>query len=335
MKPIVFPGSLDLENSLAMAAQIQGLAPGSEYLFDFTRIRWIGPFGMVLLSTCLEDAVSRLGPQSIYAQGHRERHYMAHMGFFRAFGLKHGNAPGQAKGSSSYRPITDIECNPYYSQSVQGGVALGELMEEQAKQITSVLIQQVEGDLFDTLTFAIREILRNALEHSQTKVVRYCAQFWPDRDMVEVAILDHGRGVKASLSRNPFIECDTDRAAINHALMPGVSGTAFKGSKLTRDDMWQNSGYGLYMTSRICRLGGSFFIGSYEASVLLSPAGKNYQSFGFGGTCVRMIIRPSQASNLSSRLKQFSLEGRKIAEQLKGTILKASTASQMVTDDFC
>ena len=118
--------------------------------------------------------------------------------------------------------------------------------------------------------------------------------------------------------------------------MPGVSGTAFKGSKKLRDDMWQNSGYGLYMSSRVCRMGGSFFIGSHDDGLFLSswsaaPSGKVYHKFGFAGTCVRLIIKPSQVSNLSSRLNQFSLEGRAIAERHAGTVLEASTASQMVT----
>lgn len=339
MKTIVFPSGVGLEASLEISKVISELPSGTEVLFDFSKVRWIGPFGMILISTCIEDAGRRLGPGSCYATGHEGQSYLAHMGFFRAFGLNHGNRPGQAKGSSTYRPITDFDCTPYYQMAVQGGVALGELMEEEAKRMSSVLVQNVEGDLFDTLSFAIREMLRNALEHSQTKVIRVCAQYWPANDQVEVAILDHGRGIKASLSRNPFIKCQTDKDALNYALMPGVSGTAYKGSKRMRDDMWQNSGYGLYMTSRICRLGGSFFIGSHADGLLLSaddsaPNGKKYFKFGFAGTCVRLIIKPSRLSNLSSRLKQFSLEGRLLAEKISGTVLEPSTASQMVTSDY-
>ena len=168
--------------------------------------------------------------------------------------------------------------------------------------------------------------------------MRYCAQYWPTMDRVEVAILDHGRGIRSSLSQNPYVECSSDKEAINHALMPGVSGTAFKGSKLNRKDIWSNSGYGLYMTSRICRLGGVFFIGSHSSALRLSSEKKmnkkDYLPFGFEGTALRLTIRPSEAANLQSRLKHFSEEGARVAAQIRGTILKASTASQMLTSDF-
>jgi hypothetical protein len=61
---------------------------------------------------------------------------------------------------------------------------------------------------------------------------------------------------------------------------------------------------------------------------------KDYLSFGFEGTALRLTIRPSEAANLQSRLKYFSEEGARVAAQIKGTILKASTASQMLTSDF-
>lgn len=214
MKKIVFPSGVDLEVALEYSRLISDLHPGTQVLFDFSRIKWIGPFGMVLLSTCIEDAVKRLGPGHCFAVGHKSQSYMAHMGFFRVFGLNHGNKPGQASSSSTYRPITDFDCTPYYQAAVQGGVALGELMEEEAKRISSVLVQNVEGDLYETLSFAIREMLRNALEHSQTKVIRVCAQYWKSKDQVEVAILDHGRGIKASLSQNPYVKCESDRQAL-------------------------------------------------------------------------------------------------------------------------
>ncbi|WP_092949868.1 hypothetical protein [Roseateles sp. YR242] len=93
--------------------------------------------------------------------------YAAHMGFFRSFDLAYGNAPGQAKGSENYLPIT----------------------------------------IFDS-----REVEREAFEQG-----------------IEVG---------------------------------NATGN------------WANSGFGLYMTNRICRNGGNFFIASGATSMLLTRGGK-------------------------------------------------------------
>lgn len=338
LKPFYFRSSLDLRESLETAQALRAIVSGQPTTFDFSQIRFVGPFGMVYLSTCIEDTVKRLGPGNAFAKGHKNQNYLVHMGFFRAFGLAHGNLPGQATCNSRYVPITDLDALEIRKESAQSGIPIGALLEEKAQQIAAVLSQQVGGDFHDTLAFAIREILRNAVGHSHSLVVRYCAQYWPSLNRVEVAILDHGRGIQSSLSQNPYIESSSDREAINHSLMPGVSGTAFKGSKINRKDIWGNSGYGLCVTSRICRLGGDFFIGSHSSSLRLSSSPqkkeKEYLPFGFDGTALRLTIRPSEAANLQSRLKQFSLEGAKAAAQIRGTVLKASTTSQMLTSDF-
>jgi hypothetical protein len=329
-----FPPSIDRSVALRIARDLARLPTKRHILFDFRDLGYVCPFSLIFVATGLEDAVARVPERRSTVIGHKKKFYLSHMGFFGAFGVDHGNAPGEARGSSRYLPITDIDCQELYRVAAQSGAALGAVVEERAHRIASVLAQAVEGDFYDALAYATREILRNALEHSQTQTLRYCAQYWPNLDRVEVAILDRGRGIRASLARNPFIECRTDRQAINYALMPGVSGTAFKGSRINRADVWRNSGYGLYLTSRICRLDGEFFLGSYEAAMSLTAKGKTYHDFDFSGTCVRMVIKPSQSANLSSRLKQFSIEGKELAEKIRGTVLKPSTASQMLTVDF-
>lgn len=313
---------------------LQSLEPGIDYTFDFSSIKFTGPFGLVYVATCMEDAAIRLQPCRLRARGHLTHGYLSHMGFFRTFGLNHGNLPGEAKGSFHYHPITEIDCLEIKRESAQSGVAIGELVEGRSQKLAEVLSHRKSGDVHDTLAFCIREILRNAVEHSHSKHLRFAAQYWPTRDRVELAVLDHGRGIKEALSTNPFIKPKTDREALNYALLPGVSGTAFKGSRINRKDVWGNSGFGLYMTNRICRMGGDFFIGSRDASVFLSPAKKDYFGFRFDGTVLRLAIKPSRVRNLKDRLREFSAEGSRIAAQMYGSVINASAASQMVTSDF-
>ncbi|MFC5049138.1 ATP-binding protein [Rubritalea spongiae] len=257
------------------------------------------------------------------------------MGFFKIFDLDHGNDPGAANGANRYIPITILDANAIRRESAQTGDAIGQIVEEKSQQITAVLTQEVDGDLHDTLAYAIREILRNAVEHSHSDCVRFCAQLYPRMDRVEVVILDKGRGILPSFAMNPFVDPSTDREAINISLMPGVSGTAFKGSKInTRTDDWKNSGYGLYMTNRICRMGGDFFIGSNSAGVLLEDGKKIDYRFHHQGTLLRLTIKPSRVANLKSRLLEFSEQGKASATRLRGTVLHPSTASHMLTVDY-
>ncbi|NKX44868.1 hypothetical protein [Roseicyclus persicicus] len=94
--------------------------------------------------------------------------------------------------------------------------------------------------MFDTLSYSIREIVRNTAEHSEAPELLICAQYWPSRKEVEVGFADAGIGIMSSLRRNPdFAELD-ERQAIQAALMPGVSGNPFAGMGT---DIWQNSGY--------------------------------------------------------------------------------------------
>lgn len=125
-----------------------------------------------------------------------------------------------------------------------------------------------------------------------------------------------------------------DHDAIHAALLPSVSGKMFKGIKVRKNDVWQNSGYGLYMTSRLCRHGGNFFIGSGDSSFQLQGQNKTYFNFSHKGTIIRLVMRPSQIGTLNEKLLQFSKEGKEIAKGIKGTKLLASKASQMLTNDF-
>ncbi|MDE4586293.1 hypothetical protein HUW66_012250, partial [Staphylococcus epidermidis] len=109
--------------------------------------------------------------------------------------------------------------------------------------------------------------MRNVVEHSDSKVIEYCAQYWPSYDRVEITISDNGIGMKKSLSKNPYIEADNDSEAIQLALMPSISSKNFKGARINTRNPWHNSGFGLYMISRICKLGGSFLICSGDHAI--------------------------------------------------------------------
>lgn len=154
---------------------------------------------------------------------------------------------------------------------------------------------------------------------------------------VEITISDNGIGMKKSLSKNPYIEADNDSEAIQLALMPSISSKNFKGARINTRNPWHNSGFGLYMISRICKLGGSFLICSGDHAIYLDEHGKKHIELGHyhEGTVVRMVLNTKKLGSLSSMLTQFKEDGYKIAAEIKHTgVYTASAASQMLSRDF-
>ena len=328
------PSRLDLASSLAFANRLRELEETEEYCFDFSSLNYTSPFGFLYISNLLANFAKSKPKGTIFSKGHTGKSYHAHMGFFQAFGLKHGNKPGEANGSGNYLPITHHPVSDFIKKAASSGTPIGEAVEESAQKISQILTQQDSGNIVEVLTYSIREIVRNVVEHSNSNTISYCAQYWPSQDRVEIAILDNGDGIYSSLRKNPFVEMKNDHDAIHAALLPSVSGKMFKGIKVRKNDVWQNSGYGLYMTSRLCRHGGNFFIGSGDSSFQLQGQNKTYFNFSHKGTIIRLVMRPSQIGTLNEKLLQFSKEGKEIAKGIKGTKLLASKASQMLTNDF-
>lgn len=189
--------------------------------------------------------------------------------------------------------------------------------------------------MYKVLVFALREIIRNTVEHSRAPGVEFCAQYWKDVDRVEIAVVDRGIGIHKSLKSNPTLPISDERHAINMALLPGISRNvrqdeAEKGVK----GIWENSGFGLFMTQRMCRFGGDFFLASGQSGKFLQNEKARWFDFGFEGTAVRLVLRPSSLGSLAHALKSFEEEAKRIAKANGIKIPNASTASRMVNLDF-
>jgi hypothetical protein len=82
---------------------------------------------------------------------------------------------------------------------------------------------------------------------------------------------------------------------------------------------WFNSGYGLYMTSRLARNGGNFVIASGATAVHLSRKTKNNYATSFVGTALRFNLDVNEIGNVQSRLQEFRKEGAEIAKTIAGS----------------
>ena len=329
------PQNLSLTEAINFCNRLWELPQDTIYEFDFHRMGRVEPFTMAYVANEMKRFRQSKAAVRFTALNYKDHTYAAHMGFFQAFGLTHGNTPGQASGSSTYIPLTLLNVAAIQQEAAQRSVNPGDIIEEKASQIAQLLIRQPEGNLVDTLTFSIREIMRNVVEHSGSEFIEYCGQYWPSQNMVEVAILDVGHGVRFGLRNNPYLNIACDRDALHLALLPGISGKMYRGVKKRPNDAWQNSGFGLYMTSRICRAGGSFFIASDGAGLLLDHTGKHDRLTSYQGTALRLRFNTQTLTNYDEMLARFRREGFAAAKQFSGDqAVEPSIASTMLARDF-
>ncbi|MDE0983447.1 MAG: ATP-binding protein [Yoonia sp.] len=329
---ILIPKSLTSVSLAKFSHRLVAIEAADEYVFDFGHARWFPPFSMLLLAMILKQFKMRNPRSQMRARNFEQHTYAAHFGFFQLFGLAHGNRPGDAPGNLDYLPIQQLSIGDIRNEAMQSYQEVGDVVERKAGELATMLTRKSEGTLHDTLTYSIREIIRNVAEHSEAEEVSLCAQYWPQTQRVEVGIADAGIGICSGLANNPSFRGLSNKDALQTALMPGVSGNTMAGRG---SNPWQNSGYGLYMTNRICRNGGSFLIASGDSLLKLDRNGKTDTPCCLQGTAVRLLIDTRRLGILPEQLSKFADDGRRVAQEIRGANASfASSASQMLTRDF-
>lgn len=332
------PESLTAFTVYPFCKALQAQRPTEELVFDFSRTKTVEPFGMLVVASEIERCVASHPEAKFTCKYYENMPYAAHMGFFKAFGLDFGKRPGEAFGSRNYIPLTYFQSSVLQRAAAEQGRDVGDEIEVESKRLSETLAGADSGEVFETLSYSIREIMRNVVEHAQVERFGFCAQYWPTKGRAEVAIVDRGVGLRESIKANPHIDASTDKSAINYALMPAVSGKAFKGARnLQKRGHWTNSGFGLYLTSRICRNGGNFFISSGETGMLLTSGknGKRYFETCLSGTAVRMTIQTKHLDSLKDTLAKYRADGFDIQRKYKEIVsIDPSSASLMLSQDF-
>lgn len=333
---ITFPVScLDMRGAIATARELWALPLAQQYVIDFKPLRWVEPFGMLYFSRQLRAFSDSRKPAKCRAVNYEKQGYAAHMGFFQAFGLNVGKELGEVAGTDRYIPITELNIRGLHIEAGGSDVDVREVIEHRCAQLASVLTHNEGGAIQSTLSYSLREIFRNVVEHSRADSIWFAAQYWPTKQLVELSILDEGIGIRAGLSRNPHLSIQNDEDAIRLALLPGISGIAFEGGPRLRNDEWANSGYGLFMTSQLCARGGSFMLCSGERGILLDGNRDEAFDVAFSGTAIRLGIFVPEVQSLNAALEGLRRRGREIAGELAHAAnLSASMSSRMLAKDF-
>lgn len=304
-KIIQVPKHLYFEDTIEFVNKFANKRKERNYVFDFEKTIRIDPFSLLYVSQELEIFKKNNPTSTFHARKFSHLTYPAHMGFFKSFGLDYGKKPGEAKGSNTYSPIEVLYVKDIKQSARDLHVNPGQVLDEYAESISKILTQNKSETVTDVLRYSMREILRNIVEHSNSEKFSFCAQYLPSKNKVNFAVLDNGIGLKKSLSNNPKLSLTNDLDALKWALEPGVSGKVYPGQKSKPKGEWANSGYGLYMTSNICKKGGSFFISSGDKGVLLTQKQEREFDLNTHGTAVYLDIDLNSIYDLSKMLKEF------------------------------
>ena len=326
---IQIPPSTALEFILPFAVELDRYSGHDRLIIDLSAGVFFSPFTMLILAAKISQLKSSCPGLRIAFTGSESHPYLSHMGFFDMCGEQLGKVMGQAWGSDHYLPITRLRQESLIEKEMDKYEEMQDLLQRHVDRIAVVLARdpQKKSNLFNVLSFSVREIFRNVFEHSESTELFYCAQYWPKPDKVEFAVADFGVGVRRALSRNPNFRFKTDKQALEYSLLPSVSGRTHEPR---RSANWFNSGYGLYMTNRLARNGGSFVIASGESAICLTPKTKTNFVTSFHGTILRVSLRVSEIGDVQARLAEFRKDGAEIAAKIKGSGNRPPSAMSML-----
>lgn len=326
---IALPGSTALDSVLPFAIELDRYVQHDRLIIDLPRDVFFSPFVMLLLGSKLSYLRKNYPNLTIIYSGWENHTYASHMGFFDMCGFQHGKSVGQAWGSENYIPITKLTRADLFERDFDKYEEIQDLIQRSADRVSEVLARSADHStvLFDVLSYSVREIFRNVFEHGETDELFFCAQYWPKSQKVEFSVSDYGVGVRRALSRNPNFVFRSDKEALEYSLLPSVSGK----THLPRVSAnWFNSDYGLYMTNRMARNGGSFVIASGDSAICLTPKTKTNFKTSFKGTILRVSLKVSEIGDVRQRLEEFRTEGKLIAEKIKGSGNRPPSAMSML-----
>jgi hypothetical protein len=302
--------------------------PAPNAVVDFSILSFARPFATLLVADGLRAFVRERKRRGLTTQvrakgifvGERQSaiSYLGHIGFFEYVGVEFGNAPGEARGGPTYLPLSVIRREALEAEA--HGRDLQDVVFEKSRHLAEMVFDDESQQ--DLLAYCFREVIRNVFEHAETDSCTVMAQkYWGDQ--VEVAIADSGRGIQASLGdeyigRPPLV-------ALEDAIKPGV--TRVKGAQ--QSGRWDNTGFGLYVTSRLGRDTGAFTLASSGALLSLSGVGVHTDMVPVDGTAIRLLASTSEAEYFPNRLQQIVDQGEAELAQRIGQLRPASSVTRM------
>lgn len=166
--------------------------------------------------------------------------------------------------------------------------------------------------------------MRNVFEHSGVDKVYVCAQFWPKHQLVEIAIADMGCGINSVMSRK-FKGKELQMLILS--MFPGISAGSYF-SWFNDDNVFKNSGYGLYITKELAlAYDGSFMLCSGNYALNYNTKGSTYRKKGYSGTAIAIRFCTDIKRDFNTVCQSIVTKAEKKSLQREDAIHKASKSS--------
>lgn len=263
---------------LAQVVDEQRHAKCSKVTFDFSRLNFVEPVGVVVLSNVIE--YFKLLNCKVSFVNHTLRNpgtkFLDDSLFFQRYLKKKLFGPTAVRG-------TTVPLSLIHSERAQEYL-LGTLMPWVGQSVG------MSAESLASVRVSLEEILHNIRDHSGVEVGCTFAQHFPNKNRIQIAISDFGDGIPSVVrQKHPGT---SDSAALRLACQEGFT---------TKSNV-QNRGAGLstlinYVTKKN---GGNVLIASGKGDLSAAPASDRPQKFkittrsagGFyPGTLVRVILR--------------------------------------------
>ncbi|MBS3678941.1 hypothetical protein KGF86_01815 [Ornithinibacillus massiliensis] len=278
----------------------------TSFLLNFKNTNFFEPFAMVYFLAF----VHRLRESGITFEYERSImtnacDYADFMGFFDTLEGSISRSSDLEYDGRTYIRIHSLTKKEIREYEFENGIDMADAVTHFASQMAQFLLHNRNSNAKtqEVLTYSLREIFRNVLEHSTANEIWCSGQYWQRNNTVEVVILDNGVGIKNTITKNIHLRehINNDLQAIKYAMLPGLSGVAFERKGTTAPDYGypDNSGYGLYVTSEICSNHGEFLIASGESYLRITPEVRRKRSINHRGTAISLKLNLENINEVS------------------------------------
>ena len=286
----------------------------SEFCLDFSNFSENNPFNTLVIASFIRQLNKQYPNTSFKAKINYDNSFLAHLGFYNLMGIDYGKKIGEANPSNKYVPIKKLNLKAVSYNDI----------EERSSELAKLF--QFDHSLEEFLFYAFFETIRNVYEHAETEQAFVCAQNWPSKNLIEVAIIDNGCGIANALGKR--IKDKSEKELLYLSAKPGISAMS-NHSYLSKDDYYRNSGYGLYALRKLCyQYGGDFLLCSGNYALLQTADKKviEYDTF-YPGTAISMKFKTNIKNDFKKIRGNIIKEGELEAKDTSEAIKRASKSS--------
>lgn len=344
---------LGMPRVLSVCLELDSLPSAEAYELDFSDVQHIEPFGALVVASAIrrlrERTLANGGNPAVQIVGKdlsKQGHAYAHrLGFWWSIGDDTGMPSVMKSSSETTIPITRINYDELFKQAGYRDPIRAEVVGDAAATLATTLSGGREKtSLWLTLEYCFREMFRNVFEHGRTDSVWFTGSTRPTRDDVQIAIIDSGRGIRDSLADHSEYKYLTDLQSIHAALRPGVSRNSGKTrsadmtQKLREEfpgqnpELYENSGYGLTLTSYLGRDAGQFAVVSGSASVAYIGQSEALSETRHKGTAIRLVLQPSKLDGALERAR-LKADRHSATSPRSGSLITASMMARLGLDE--